>query len=142
MLYRPLVTIKLTFWPKKCHFWAKISNFKCPDFGVCHSLRGLTYMSVFSSSSTIRIYKSTPGPFLELDPPGRSFRVCSTWIAWIKCPFVPLKYKTQFIMIDHKKKTCKNHIICSKCVNHFYSSDLIIIACLLKHEKMGLFNLM
>ena len=35
--------------------FSKFPTSKCPNSRICHSLRGPTYMSVFSSTSTIRI---------------------------------------------------------------------------------------
>ena len=77
MLYRPQWRENRLFSRKKCHFWFKISNFKL-NFGICQSLRGLAYMSVFSSLSSIRIYYLHTWiiSWIRPLPPGRSFGVC------------------------------------------------------------------
>ena len=47
---------KIDIVAEKVPFLAKISHFKVLNSGIRHSFRGLTYMSVCISSSTIRIY--------------------------------------------------------------------------------------
>ena len=82
---------KIDLIAEKCHFWPKFQNSKCPNSVICHSLRGLTYKSVCSSLSTIRIYRS------------------HTWIipgirpSWTKFQGLRLiMSKTRFFMNDHK----------------------------------------
>ena len=79
LVLSPPMARKSTLYSKKSViFRPKFSTSKCLNFGICHSLRGLTYMSVFSSSSIIRIYYSHNWiiPGIKPLPLRRSSRVC------------------------------------------------------------------
>ena len=56
IVYRPLVTRKLTFQPKKGHFRAEIPKIQRPLTERNWSARGMTYKGVFASSSSIRFF--------------------------------------------------------------------------------------
>ena len=49
---------QLSFERENRLFGPKFPTSNCLNFGICHSLTGLTYMGVRSSSSTFRIYES------------------------------------------------------------------------------------
>ena len=68
--------LSTTFQPKTVSFLGQNFQLQSALISELANRWEFSYIGVFSSSSTFRIYQSHTWTFLELDPPWRIFRVC------------------------------------------------------------------